>query len=35
MERQLWVKRLRAALDAIESPYIEKIDGLRELLALQ
>jgi hypothetical protein len=35
MERQLWAKRLRAALDAIERPYLQKIDGLRELLTLQ
>ena len=35
MERQLWAKRLRAKLDAIERPDLEKMDGLRELLTLQ
>jgi hypothetical protein len=34
-ERQLSAARLRARLDAIEQPHLEKIDGLRELLELQ
>jgi len=35
MEIQLSATRLRAALDVIERPYLENIEGLRELLALQ
>ena len=34
-ERQSWANQLRAALDEIERPYFQQIDGLRELLALQ
>ena len=34
-QRELAAERLRAALEAIEQPYLEWYEGLRDLLAMK